>query len=240
MCIFSCVLCGDPRRRRAYAALMESDEARARLSAIGEIAAGVAHELRNVLQVISANAYLARQSATGGADPGPFLAKIEKNARVAQQIVDDLMALARGEPALAESVRVAQLTSSAREELELGVAEFEDDLGDLEVRAHHGLCVRLFHVLYENAILASKPRPPRIVTRARVEDGRVVVRVVDDGPGVPAEIRATLFDPLVTRRGGGTGLGLALARRIAEAHGATLALEASETGATFALAFPPR
>jgi len=217
-----------------------AEEARARLSAIGEIAAGVAHELRNVLQVISANAYLARQSAQSGGDAAPFLVKIEKNARVAQQIVDDLMALARGEPALAESVRIAQLTSSARDELELGVATFEDDLEDLEVRAHHGLCVRLFHVLYDNAIQASKPRPPRIVTRARIEDGRVVVRVIDDGPGVPADIRGTLFDPLVTRRGGGTGLGLALARRIAEAHGATLALEDAAAGATFVIRFAAR
>lgn len=212
-------------------------DAQARLSAIGEVAAGVAHELRNVLQVISANAYLARQSPESA---GPYLVKIEKNARAAQQIVDDLMALARGEPALAETLPVAQLTSSAREELAEGAAVFEDDLDGLEVRAHHGLCVRLLHVLYENAIQASRPKPPRIVTRARREGAYVVVSVTDDGPGVPADIRDTLFDPLVTRRGGGTGLGLALARRIAEAHGATLTLADVAAGASFVVTFPAR
>ncbi len=87
---------------------------------------------------------------------------------------------------------------------------------------------------------ASRPKPPRIVTRARREGAYVVVSVTDDGPGVPADIRDTLFDPLVTRRGGGTGLGLALARRIAEAHGATLTLADVAAGASFVVTFPAR
>ena len=69
--------------------------------AIGEIAAEVAHELRNALQIISANVYLAKQDL---AKSGPHLAKIERSARLAHGIVDDLMALARGEPAHAEPV----------------------------------------------------------------------------------------------------------------------------------------
>jgi signal transduction histidine kinase len=102
---------------------------------------------------------------------------------------------------------------------------------------------RCLHVLYENAVAASAPRTPTIETRVWAEDGRVVIEVADDGPGVPAEIAGTIFEPLVTARAGGTGLGLALARRIVAAHAGVIALVASAagtTGATFRVELPTR
>jgi signal transduction histidine kinase len=219
-------------------------EARERLAVVGEIAAEVAHELRNVLQVISASAYVARQEATRGDAPAtlPHVAKIEKNARIAHAIVDDLMALARGEPLHSEPVLLAEVVVASRAELADGAAQWDDELQppDLRVRAHPGLLVRLLHVLYDNAIQASAPRTPRIATRARPDGARVVIDVSDDGPGVPAHIAARVFEPLVTARPGGTGLGLALARRIAEAHGGTIVLAEPQgaVGASFRLVLP--
>jgi signal transduction histidine kinase len=222
---------------------MGDAEARERLAVVGEIAAEVAHELRNALQVISASAYVARQEAGKGdaAAALPHIAKIERNARVAHGVVDDLMALARGEALNAEPVLLAEVLVAARADLEEGAANWEDALDprDLRVRAHPGLLVRLLHVLYDNAILASAPRKPRIATRAAARAGMVVVEVGDDGPGVPAELATRLFEPLVTARPGGTGLGLALARRIAAAHGGTIELvNAQDIGATFRIALP--
>lgn len=211
--------------------------ARERLAAIGEIAAEVAHELRNALQIISANVYLAKQSP---AESLPFLGKIEKNARLAHGIVDDLMALARGEPAHAEPALLVEVLVAARQDLPEPGAVFEDRLPapDLRVRAHVGLLSRLFHVLYENAAAAVAPAKASIETRARTEGNRVVIEVADDGPGVPADIAESLFEPLVTARPGGTGLGLALARRIAAAHGGTIVLVPTERGATFRVELP--
>lgn len=209
-----------------------------RLAAIGEIAAEVAHELRNALQVVSANVYLARQNLAASE---PHLAKIERSARLAHGIVDDLMALARGEPAHAEAVPFADILMLSREMLPEPGADFEDAVTprDLQVRAHAGLASRLLHALYENAIRASSPRRPRIDTRATRDDGdSVVIEVADDGPGVPEEIASTLFEPLVTARPGGTGLGLALARRIADAHGGTIELVPTTHGATFRITLP--
>ncbi|MDB4943512.1 MAG: sensor histidine kinase [Labilithrix sp.] len=213
-------------------------ERRERLARIGEVAAEVAHELRNCLQIISANVYLARQDPAKSAAQ---LGKIDKQARLAQGIVDDLMALARGEPAHAEPVVLSDVLAAAREDLPEGVV-YEDELDParLEVRAHHGLLVRCLHVLYENAIHASAPRPPTIVTRARLEPGRAIIEVADDGPGVPPEVAATVFEPLVSARRGGTGLGLALARRIAAAHGGTIVLLDLAPGATFRIELPAR
>jgi signal transduction histidine kinase len=211
---------------------------RERLVAIGEIAAEVAHELRNALQIVSANVYLARQNLAASE---PHLAKIERSARVAHGIVDDLMALARGEPAHAEPVSLADVLVLAREILPEPGADFDDQLepADLAVRAHLGLASRLLHALYENSIRAAAPRRARVTTRAeRISEGRVAIIVADDGPGVPPEIAGTLFEPLVTKSAGGTGLGLALARRIVDAHGGTIALVPTTTGATFRIELP--
>jgi signal transduction histidine kinase len=226
-------------------AILGSDEAtdhrRERLAAIGEIAAEIAHELRNALQIVSANVYLARQNLAGSE---PYLAKIERSSRLAHGIVDDLMALARGEPAHAEPVPLVDMLLLAREMLPDPGADFEDSITPptLEVRAHTGLASRLLHALYENSIRAIAPRRARIVTRAVKNPSSVTIEVADDGPGVPSEIAATLFEPLVSARQGGTGLGLALARRIAEAHGGAITLLPSTPhgggGATFRIVLP--
>jgi signal transduction histidine kinase len=214
--------------------------ARDRLVGIGEIAAEVAHELRNALQIISANVYLAKQSP---AESLPFLSKIEKNARLAHGIVDDLMALARGEPAHAEPALLVDVLVASREDLPEPGATFDDRVTptQVKVRAHVGLLSRLFHVLYENTVGAIAPAKATIETRARMEGTRIVIEVADDGPGVPADIAETLFEPLVTARPGGTGLGLALARRIAAAHHGSIVLvknEKSDRGATFRIELP--
>jgi signal transduction histidine kinase len=224
-----------------------SDDVPRRLVALGEIAAEVAHELRNLLQVVSSSAFVARveidRGETGAARS--HVVKVEHSARVAHALVDDLLSLARGDAVQKEGMRVVDLLRAARSDLASTAARWDDILvpADIEVRAHPRLLSRLLHALFENAVHASTPRAPRITTRATLERDRVVLEVSDDGPGVPATIAARIFEPLVTGRAGGSGLGLALAARIARAHGATLRLVEREpppsaSGATFRLELP--
>lgn len=94
-------------------------------------------------------------------------------------------------------------------------------------------------VLVKNGVDALRGRSGSIVITVTDEPDELVVRVEDNGPGVPAEVRAQLFEPGLTTKTGGWGLGLALARRIVEDHhGGRLVLEHSDVGARFALRLP--
>lgn len=203
---------------------------REELLLLGEVAGEAAHELRNALAVISGSATLLKGAKLTAAESA-HLAKIERNARVAQGVLDALMALARGEAVRGAPVALASAMADARTEV-AGKAEYVDAVGDLAVRGSDVLVARMFRVLYDNAIQAGAAR---IETRAREESGLVTIDVRDDGPGIPESIRATLFDPLVTTKPTGTGLGLALARRVARAHGGDITSPESASGAHFVI-----
>ncbi len=93
--------------------------------------------------------------------------------------------------------------------------------------------------MVKNAIDALQGRSGTIILRVGAEEGRGAIRVIDDGPGVPREIRRTLFQPGITTKRGGWGIGLALSRRVVEdAHRGELVLEPSEKGSCFVIRIP--
>ncbi len=194
---------------------------REELLLLGEIAAEAAHELRNALAVISGSASLLK-AASLAAPEAAHVAKIDRNARLAQSVLDALLSLARGDAVRGAPVALSAVMAAAREEV-AGDLAYEDDVAEVSVRGSDVLLARMFRVLYDNATQAGAKR---ITTRARESNGTVTIDITDDGPGIPDEIRATLFDPLVTTKPSGTGLGLALARRIARAHGGDVVLGA--------------
>jgi signal transduction histidine kinase len=206
------------------------------LALLGEIAAEAAHELRNLLQVIGSSAFVARQEIdkANGLGAVAHVAKIERSVRLGHAIVDDLMSLARGGTLHREPALLTEMLDAARADLGDG-ARFIDsiDPANLTLNVNSTLFARLLHALYENAVQASAPRVPSIMTSARAETGRIVVEVTDDGPGIPAEMVSRVFEPLASVRPGGTGLGLSLARRIAQTHGGSIAVVESSGGASF-------
>lgn len=205
----------------------------AELVALGRASAELAHELRNVLATIGTSAHAATRTPD---DAARFLARIAKHAELGQRLVDDVLALARPLTLEKETHDTRTLLASARSTLELP-ATFDDRVAAPTLLVQPTLFARLLHALYANAAAVGKARA-RIVTHVHAEHEEVYIDVEDDGPGVPAALRDSLFAPFSTARTGGTGLGLALARRIAEAHGGRLTLRDDVASTTFRIALP--
>lgn len=195
-----------------------------RLAAVGQMAAMVAHEVRNPLGILRANVELAREAgASQRADD--MLAEIDR----INHLTDEFLALARDVPLETRSVDLGQLARdiAARARLTAKDATIEV-AGSATVEVDRDRMTQAIYNLVLNALQVG-------AHTVRIEVSAAQIVVSDDGPGIPAELAATLFEPFVTARPGGSGLGLAVARRVAERHGGSLTLEPSERGARFAI-----
>lgn len=215
-----------------------------RLAAAGAVGASVVHELRNALAVVSSSLFLAQRDRHDDARLQQHLAKATEEVRHAHAVVSAVLGLARGEALAREQTSVASLVSSAKSAVVLPTnVTFSVAITprDLNVMGDPILLERLLSNLYLNAIEALAGRGlGAIQTRARLVDGHIEIEVDDDGPGFDPTLAASLFDPLVTTKEGGTGLGLALVRAVAEAHGGDVTAEriSSESGSRFRVRLP--
>lgn len=219
------------RRRAEQARLAEN------LRHVGELAGGVAHELRNSLATIRGYLSLAERAVPEGAAGDPAsLAEIRRESDHLQRVLEDFLSFARPGSVRLERVDLGRLATRAAADPALGEAAVEVRLD--EERPHHldgdpQLLERAVRNLLHNAVQASPPGEP-VTVEVVEDDGHLVLRVCDRGRGVPEEIRESLFDPFVSGRADGVGLGLALARRIVLLHGGELDLAGRPGGGTVA------
>ena len=206
----------------------------ARLAELGSLAATVAHDIRNPLNIIA--------MAVAGAPADTRREVADQVARIAN-LAKDLLDYAKPwklAPAridLAAQVRRAALRLP---DVSLGAGLDGELLADADARRVEQALTNLF----ENARVATTSadgdaRAGHVHVDAEATPGAVLVHVCDNGPGVPEEIRARLFEPFASRSPGGTGLGLAIVARIMAAHGGSVALaERAPWRTCFTLMFP--
>jgi len=222
-----------------------------KLAAIGRLAAGVAHEVRNPLGVIRASAAMVRESFAPGDDSFRACQFIVDESDRLNVLVTTLLDFSRPTQPRIEAVDVERVLDHALElagdSLRARDARIEREIAPAQgaVRADAHLLAQVLLDLLTNAAEAVAPGG-RIAVRVASEASALRIDVADDGPGVAPEQRAQIFEPFVTTKPRGTGLGLAMAQRIAEAHGGTLIFVdgagagAGGAGACFRLVVPVR
>jgi two-component system NtrC family sensor kinase len=195
-----------------------------KLASIGQVAAGVAHEINNPLGVILGYTKLLRRQALTPAVLED-LRVIEDEAGQCQRIVKELLDLARPQTLELAPVDLGEL---AREELSRLDDARRIQGRTLRVEGDGALAIgdagKLRQVIANLIINAAQATGPggRVSVESGREGGDALLRVVDDGPGMTDEVRARMFDPFFTTKPDGTGLGLAIAHAIVDAHGGRL------------------
>jgi signal transduction histidine kinase len=218
-----------------------------RLAGVGQMAAMVAHEVRNPLGVLRGQVELARERLPETTPPrererfAEMLAEIDRLNR----LTEEFLGLARDLPLDLEPVDLGALASAIADEVRIAApsariaVSVADAPGDV-----HADPARLRQALFNLVLNAVQVGGDgvEVAIEVGVAGERARIGVVDDGPGVPAALAPTLFEPFVGSRAGGSGLGLAVARRVAERHGGALVLESppGARGARFALYLPRR
>ncbi len=214
-----------------------------RLATIGRVAATIGHDLRNPLGVIESSAYILRRMLQDERGQR-HLDKINSQVRNCNRIVTALLELARSRPPQFASIDVRVLldASLAMVKIPEGVmVRIEVDDG-MELEGDSNLLEQAVINLVVNSVIALRGRPGTIVTRATRHDDRfAALTVVDDGPGFDPDLLPRVFEPLVTSRASGVGLGLALVKSVADRHlGQAFAENAPGGGAIVRLLLPWR
>jgi signal transduction histidine kinase len=234
--------------RDSYAKLERTQKElidRERLAALGELSASIAHEVRNPLGVIFNSVGSLRRLLQPRGDVSMLLDIVGEEADRLNRMVGDLLDYSRPVRPSLEPVPLRPLleeaVSSAQQQIGAAGAQvrvrIRVDASAATVRADARLLRQALINLFLNALQAM-PRGGVLEVRAAAQRGTAEVIIDDSGPGIPEEIRGRIFQPFFTTKATGTGLGLAVVKRIVEGHGGSIEARAAQSGAEFCVRLP--
>ncbi len=217
-----------------------------RLFAVGQLAAGLAHELRNPLGSVAGAAGILQRNADLEPKHRECLEIIQKESQRLNRLLTDFLDFARPRPPKYQPVDVNSLINSVIKLAAHGVGSkaitLRSDVAPQlsPIDGDPELLKQMLLNLVMNAIQAM-PDGGEVTISASSQDAKLLIRVQDHGCGILPGFRDKIFDPFFTTKDGGTGLGLPVAHQIVEQHGAILTAEANpDFGMTFSALLPVR
>lgn len=213
-----------------------------RLAALGQLLGSITHELRNPLALIRNATYLLRRRLSLTDErASEYLNMIESEVDASNRMIQDLQSLSRGRVPdkelidLAQHIEEAQLRARVPPTVACRVVLRPDPF---EIFADAGQLRQVLVNLLTNACQAMRQRGGLTIQANRV-NGWDLVTISDTGPGVPEDLRRSIFEPLFTTKPNGFGLGLTICRHIVEQHGGSIELlESGREGAAFEIRLP--
>lgn len=218
-----------------------------RLAAVGTLAAGLAHEVRNPLNSATLQLQVLRRRLERGQNTPellvPVVEIVHDEIRRLDRLVSDFLAFARPNPLVLESMDLSELVQAVIDQLR---PEAEAARVTIQLRVERGCCIdgdrpRLRQVLLNlmrNGIEAMQASGGVLELAVRADaEGGVEAIVADTGPGF--DENAPIFDAFYTTKEAGTGLGLAIVHRIVREHGGTIQCESRQGRTQFNVRFPP-
>src|SRR6266568_2839417 len=220
---------------------LEAAAARAeRLATFGQLVGSIGHDLRNPLGVIETSLFILRGRIGADERVKKHLDRIGDQLGVANSIITNLLDMIRNKPLAKERVRLDAVVSGAAEAVARpeAVRYRAEGLDGMEVDGDPIQLRQVFVNLLSNAVEAAGAEGEVLVVARRAADA-VTVTVEDTGPGVDPGTARRLFEPLITTKDRGIGLGLALVKRIVERHGGRVGYEPRQGGgARFTVQLP--
>jgi len=236
------LLLTDDTESRAIRELLDRHR---RLSAMGEMAAKLAHQIRTPLSAALLYASQLTAPAITAADRQRFAERAVARLKDLDRTVQEMLTFARGGPQPAEHVRIGAVLTEVLQVLEpdLGtggmVLQVVCDADAAELTGSRTALAGALANLVTNARQAMNGQGVVLLEAHPAGDGWVDIRVSDSGPGIPPHHRERLFEPFFTTRQGGTGLGLAIVKSVVDAHHGVIAAEESTLGgACFSIRLP--
>ena len=216
-----------------------------RLSAIGQTAGMVGHDIRNPLQAIMGDLYLLQEelkTLTETEHKQPMqesLDSIEENILYINKIVSDLQDYTRPLKPVFEDINLNELVNATLTKANISnKIETEVKVPNLQLTADISFLQRTLSNLINNAIQAM-PNGGKLTVTAKAVADKAVIVVEDTGVGIPEEAKSKLFTPLFTTKAKGQGLGLAVVKRLMEAQGGTVGFESKkDKGTKFIIELP--
>lgn len=230
--------------RDAQAALVQSEK----MAAFGQLGAGIAHEVKNPLAGILGFTQLSLKKLDKEDPLYENLSVIEKETKRCRTIIDNLMKFARQEKVAHELTDINTVVEDAYTILhhQLGIhqvqveKDFSSDLPKILINSNQIQQVLMNFMINAQQAMEGNPGLIRLTTLLN-EDGRVEVRVSDNGSGIPKNIQAKIFEPFFTTKqtGEGTGLGLSVSYGIIKDHKGDIKVESEpDEGTTMIISFP--
>lgn len=230
------------RDLREIQKLQEELNRKDRLASLGQLAAGIAHEIRNPLSSIKGFARIFEENAKEGSEEKVLAQIMNQEISRVDKVIADLLEISKPNSLSVNAVSLKKLVEQAQNALILYTKEqnirFVNDIQIDELALDYDRFLQILHNIFINAIEAMKNGGTITVTAKR-ENNNAVIAIKDTGHGIPQNKLSQLFTPYYTTKAKGTGLGLVIVQKIIEAHKGTITVESGENvGTTFYITLP--